>query len=128
MAKKLLPPNVTVSDIVDKLGDADTYLSRSLNNLRVEVKIEPGSRLTIGRTGNGSYPNYKIDVPVELKLDNDDDGIPMNIGPPRKAFSGRTHRIFTDPNKIKDENWSGSTIDFDTLEILLKKERKLKVV
>jgi hypothetical protein len=115
--------DATIDDLVDSLDDPEDYVRRALDNLRAEVRKEPNSRLTIGITGYGVYPNYRIDTPVELKK------LDMQSMSPSKIFSGRTHQEIVDPSGVRDERWSAASTSLVELQALLsnlkKREKKI---
>jgi len=111
--------DATIDDLVDSLDNPEDYVRRALDNLHAEVRKEHNSRLTIGITGYGVYPNYKIDAPAELKLD-------MQSMSPSKIFSGRTHEEIVDLSSVRDERWSAAYTSLVELQALLGNLRKRK--
>jgi hypothetical protein len=76
------------------------------------------SVVTIGVTGKGVFPNYKIDVPGDhLDLD-------VVYNATAIVFSGRTHKIINDPDKIRNENWSTKSLSLSDLQNILREIRK----
>ncbi len=106
--------DATIDDLVESLDDPEDYVRGALDNLHAEVMKEPNSRLTIGITGYGVYPNYKIDTPVKLKM------------APSKIFSGRTHQELVD-SSARDERWSAASTSLFELQALLGNLRKRKM-
>jgi hypothetical protein len=76
------------------------------------------ARLTIGVTGKGISPNYKIDVPNELDLDG---GKSVKIKSTPKIYDGRTHKELRDitAQDTRPENWSSQSMSLDELKQLL---------
>jgi hypothetical protein len=112
--------DATIDDLVKSLDDPEDYVRRALDNLHAEVRKEPNSRLTIDITSYGIYPNYKIDIPVELeKLDKQHKAS-------LKVFSGRTHQELADPSSVRDEHWSAASTSLIELQALLRNLRKRK--
>jgi hypothetical protein len=112
--------DATIDDLVGSLDDPEDYVRRALDNLLAAGRKEPNSRLTIGITSYGVYPNYKIDTPLELeKLDN------KHKAPP-KVFCGQTHQEFADPSKVRDEHWSAASTSLIELQALHSNLRKHK--
>jgi hypothetical protein len=112
--------DATIDDLVESLDDPEDYARRALANLHAQVSKEPNSRLTIGITGYGVYPNYKIDIPGELaKLDM------QNIAP-SKIYSGRTHQELLDPSNGCYEHWSAASTSLVELQALLGHLKKRK--
>ena len=112
--------DATIDDLIRSLDDPEDFVRRALGNLQTEVTKDPNSRLTIGITSYGVYPNYKIDAPVELK------GLDMQSMAPCKIFSGRTHQEFVDPSTGRDEHWSAASTSLVELQALLDNLRKRK--
>jgi hypothetical protein len=112
--------DATIDDLVGSLDDPEDYVRRALGNLHAEVRKDPKSRLTIGITGHGVCPNYKIDAPVELKESD------IQYMAPCKVFSGRTHQEFVDPSSGRDEHWSAASTSLVELQALLGNLRKRK--
>jgi hypothetical protein len=117
MAK--LDPDSTIADVARTLDDAQDYVRRALGNLYAEVSKQPQSVITIGVTGKGVFPNYKIDVP------HDDFG-DMGVTQPARVFNGRTHRVLVDPDKVRGESWSRKSMNLEELKALLGELRKPK--
>jgi hypothetical protein len=113
-----LAPDATIADVVPTLEEPDAYVRQALQNLHQEAKKEPKSVITIGITGKGKFPNYKIDVP------GDHLGLDMVYNAPVKVFSGRTHEIINDPDKVRGENWSAKSLSLDQLRNILGEIRK----
>jgi hypothetical protein len=112
--------DATIDDLVQSLDDPEDYVRRALDNLYAEVRKEPNSRLTIGITSYGVYPNYKIDFPAEPeKLDR------QYIAPP-KVFSGWTHQELADPSSVRYEQWSAASVSLIELQALLGNLMKRK--
>jgi len=112
--------DATIDDLVESLEDPEDYVRRALGNLQAEIEKDPNSRLTISITSYGVYPNYRIDIPVELeKLD-------MQCVASPKVFSGRTHQELADPSSVCDEHWSAASTSLIELQALLGNLRKRK--
>ena len=86
MSNRILSKDATVTSIADKLNDPEEYIRGILANLHEALKTESNSRVTIGVTGGGKVPHYKIDISVVLF----DGWKPMYL--PNKVFDGRTHK------------------------------------
>lgn len=113
--------DATIDDLVGSLDDPEDYVRRALDNLHAEVRKEPNSRLTIGITHYGVYPNYKIDTPIEPKK------LDMQYMAPSKIFSGQTHQELVDPSSVRDEYWSTASTSLFELQALLSNLRKRKM-
>ena len=112
--------DATIDDLAESLDDPEDYVRRALDNLHAEVRKEPNSRLTIGITSYGVYPDYKIDVPVEFKK------LDMQSMPPFKVFSGQTHQELVDPSSDRYEHWSAASTSLVELQALLDNLRRRK--
>jgi hypothetical protein len=112
--------DATIDDLIGSLDDPEDFVRRALGNLQTEVTKDPNSRLTIGITSYGVYPDYKIDVPVELKK------LDMQYMPPFKVFSGQTHQELVDPSSDRYEHWSSASTSLVELQVLLDQLRKRK--
>ena len=110
--------DATVDDLIGSLDDPEDYVRRALGNLQTEVTKDPNSRLTIGITSYGVYPDYKIDAPVEVKK------LDMQHTAPFKVFSGRTHQELLDPSSVRYEHWSAASTSLVELQALLNNLRK----
>jgi hypothetical protein len=111
--------DATIDDLIRSLDDPEDFVGRALGNLQTEVTKDPNSRLTIGIASYGIYPDYKIDVPVELKK------LDMQYMPPFKVFSGQTHQEL-DPSSDRYEHWSSASTSLVELQVLLDNLRKRK--
>ena len=124
----MLAFDATIADIVDKLREPEEYVRRALGNFHDVLMQEPTAKIKIGVTGNGAYPNYKID---RLTPPPDDDPVrkalfPDGIMRSERVFNGRTHRLLVDPEKVRRENWSLRSMTFNELQTLLGQIRKVK--
>ncbi|MCJ2030745.1 hypothetical protein MKK50_15320 [Methylobacterium sp. J-043] len=119
-----LPEGSTVVTISHLLAEKDEYVRKALNNFRPEYKKNPNATLTIGLMGDGKYPNYRIDQPLNGTDVND--GLDVSIDWPELVFRGRSHDKLVDPSKVKFDNWSRSSVKYLELETLLGEMRRLK--
>jgi hypothetical protein len=125
----MLAPDATIADIVSKLRESEEYVRRALGNFHALLK-EPTAQITVGVTGNGAYPNYKIDPPF---LAGDDplakellSSEPVyGVIAPTRVFNGRTHHLLIDPERVRNEHWSRRSMTFIELQTLLGEIRKL---
>src|ERR1700730_475860 len=118
MTRAKLALDATVADVVRPLDRPEDYVRHALWNLYQETKKEPRSVITIGATGKGIFPNYKIDVPGDhLDLD-------ILHSATAKVFSGRTHNVINDPNKVLEEHWSTKPLGLEELQMILGEIRK----
>lgn len=118
MSSRQLPADATATSIVDSLDEPEEYIRGMLANLHEANKIEKASRVTIGVTGKGIVPNYKIDAPVDLF-----GGGKLLIHMPKLVFNGRTHKQMFDPAQVQGENWSTQS---NTIEELKAKIGELR--
>jgi hypothetical protein len=114
--------DATIADLVPLLGDPEKYIRRALWNLHQCTKENSGAVLTIGVTGKGIYPHYKIGTV------GDHLGLGITYNSPSKVFNGSTHKEmdqFT-RDQIHAEHWSTQSLDLSDLRNVLAEFMKLK--
>lgn len=125
MPRPRLPEDATAITISDTVDNPEEYIRGMLANLHESIKIEKDSQVTIGVTGQGKVPNYKIDVPnFTIKLFEQLD--PVTIHKPIRVFSGRTHKQIYDPSQVQHENWSRKSTTLEELKQKLGDIRRMR--
>lgn len=119
----MLAPDVTIANIAELLEDPEEYVRRALGNLRAATAEEPQAVITIGITGKGTYPNYKID---RRRVEELWPGANLNFVDTARVYSGRTHQLLVDPDTVREEHWSTQSMGFNDLRSLLGEIRKLR--
>jgi hypothetical protein len=104
---ELLPENVTLADlVVDKrLSKPQRYLRKALGNL-LFFGEHGVAALRIGRTGNGTWPQYV--------LENTEDG-------KMRRFGGQSHTEWADDPAHHEERWSQAVMTGPQLHALWQK-------
>jgi hypothetical protein len=125
MARLKLEANATIADVAALLDKPVEYVRLALSNLHAFAKENNGAHLTIGVTGKGIAPHYKIGIPQELDLGL---GEPIKFTSTPKIFDGRTHKELRDitADQIRGLHWSSRSTSLDELKQLLGKLRGLR--
>jgi hypothetical protein len=122
-SREQLPKDATATGITDMLDDPEEYIRGMMANLHEALKIEKESQATIGVTGTGKVPHYKIDVPEHGEF--------LEMSHSILVFNGRTHERIYDPSQVHPRSWSGRSNTLDELkeklgELRSKGKRPLK--
>jgi len=107
-SRKPLPNDATATSVADSLNDAEEYIRGMMANLHEALKIEKESEVTIGVTGTGKIPHYKIDVPEH--------GEYLEMSHTILVFDGRTHERKYDPAQVHPRSWSSKSNTLDDLK------------
>src|SRR5712692_1951203 len=109
-----------ISDLVHVLSAPLEYVSGVVSNFVLYGYDRETSAIRIGVTGEGIFPNYKIEEPsVSVTITVRSCQIEMTKTPAR-TFSGRNNREMAelDDHERHDKNWSTKTMSFDELVAL----------
>jgi hypothetical protein len=110
-----------ISDLVHVLSDPIEYVRGIISNFAFYGYDRETSRIRIGVTGAGVFPNYRIEEPsIPSTLTVGSRRFELTKTPAR-TFSGRNNREMTelDDHFWNDENWSAETEKIAELEVLL---------
>lgn len=115
-----LAPDARISDIIHTLPDPIDYISGVVRNFILLGYDRETSKIRIGTTGAGIFPNYKIEKPsIQTTITLLSKPLELTCTP-ASTLSGRNHREMTELDDLerRDENWSTATISFAELEAL----------
>jgi hypothetical protein len=85
-----LSPHVTLADVVSTLDQPEEYVRCVLGNMHACKKEQDGDvAVTIGITGEGKVPFYRVDTMTEIKINNR----ASNMKGSFPMYNGRSHKI-----------------------------------
>ncbi len=102
-----LPRDSTIASVAHLLEKPEDYVPAVFGKINSSQRSDPPAAVRIGVTGDGKFPNYRIEHPTGLD------------GP----FSGVTHNEIT-PLSERDDGWSQATMSFEEVRSLLARVRK----
>jgi hypothetical protein len=121
MTEEGLPDDVTVATIVATLDKPVEYLRGMLQNMQACRKQHGSARVSIGTTGRGVAPHYRVapDEDCLELLDNNQD-----VSEHFVAYHGRSHkRMDWGLDELQVMHWSYGSMTFDEIRNLLGRMR-----
>jgi hypothetical protein len=103
-----LPNDATLESVFDLLGKPEDYLAAAYAKLHAGYKVDPNAKIRIGVQGNGTAPNYRIEINGEQIL---------------HSWNGQSHKPLLQGENYQDQNWSQKTIGYESLQKLLLQAR-----
>ncbi len=105
-----IPSNSTITDTSQRLVNPVEYVPAVYGKLHRAHKNYPFAVVRIGCTGEGKFPNYRIE---------DGHGVVV-CGP----FNGQSHGDLTNAGNPEEENWSSNAMTHSELKTLLQQVRQ----
>jgi len=139
MARGKIPQDAIVSDIYSGLDDKDQFLRNLYHNMCEYRKVHGSVFVTIGISGRGHYPNYRLSPDEETrKLEMDNLFASFGEGKQNPAiqspesnriYDGKNHKViehqYATAGKIGNARWSSKSSGFDEIERIFKDHRNL---
>jgi hypothetical protein len=122
-----LSPDATLADVVSTLEQPEEYVRCVLSNMHACKKEQDGDvAVTIGITGGGKVPFYRVDTVREITINNKTVNMPGSF----PMYNGRSHRRMDEVTRavMQGEHWSKRSMNYEEVRGLLGQLRNSKRV
>jgi len=122
-----LSPDATLADVISTLDQPEEYVRCVLGNMHACKKEQDGDvAVTIGITGEGKVPFYRVDFVTEIEIKNR----AFNMNGSFPMYNGRSHKRMDEVPRavMQDEHWSKRSMNYKEVQGLLGQLRNSKRV